>query len=1103
MANYLPVLLVSVSTNAISDDSSVSTQPRAQVDYLSHEWQEEDVWRSWRNMTKQKNDIANGQRLENASWRTWWKQRNGLGTVSPETLNWLKDSDVTWLYGPLHTAIDWAPTPRSNTDEALRTASNSPRPSESDADLPSPVHQNPTYKPILKHRSISELLTSDLPSSPLFSPVESENEADDPVENSQAELDVIIEDPDQDASTYAGSTAQRRTRPKLMHTKSDTHVTRWGPSRLFRKDSPPRVPLPSEFAEESSSSSAHAPEGSDAPLRRARPFSATNLNGFFFDAITNPESGAPYAKDDMHAPVSAPVNGSGAAKKKHISFNTFVEQCIAIEKPKKSFPLTPGLGSAYPSPYGPWDGYDEGSVHFIRLRASSYEDIRSYDEDTEDGYIGTLGAHAPESDTDSEYDEAAVHNETIEEELDAHDDFAVDDGDDEDDDDDDDGVLHMRASSTAAAFRNVHARSQSKSSTRTSASNSSSSTSSSSSSGSTPHRRRNSAPTRRRGSCGLIAAHAIGAHTPAAVPVHHVALGTSEKEKEAPIHMTIAPIAPTLLKTASAGSEDDEDDAYGPLGYGQGFGYGSARFGWWGGGGDVNGPTGDGARNHKHREFDCADSPVELVYVPRVNSGFLRHGDPEHPPHLPAQSPRSAPGWLGVDPNAPGRVTVTPASPDRPVGLGLNIGGDIFRADGSVCTPPAVAAGDGEEDPYDYFGGPDLGEDFSGVCMPRRQARRIAEDGQPEEGESSKDDASRAPAVAVVSAFPPSIDTRSKGKERSISRSRSRSRSRTPSPACFSPSTADTVSSPPPSVPSTFPPSSVSSARLSAPPRRCNSFDSRQTSPNGGSTAMLSPPLRGRGASPQAVVVGGTERGRSAARTPSSSFSDRERSRSHSHGHGSPLGSLSPDGGNSIYAAYAGGRIDRGRDNERDRDRGRGGGEDRERGRPRTGRRLSQSTSPDQNGLATSPSGTARGRSASSPLASSPLAGPPASLDASFAAEIQAAPASTTASTQAPSTTSSVMESSTSASSSGSTDTVTPSASQSTPSPSPSLLSQSAPPKIASPSLVNPSSPAQALNVHCGAQGESDNSMVGRAANMVSSYLGLWQNGASSNAATA
>lgn len=86
MANYLPVLLGSV--NAVPDDSALSDLPRGQVDYLSHEWREEDVWRSWRNMTRLKNEIANGVRLENASWRTWWKQRNGLKTVTPETLNW-------------------------------------------------------------------------------------------------------------------------------------------------------------------------------------------------------------------------------------------------------------------------------------------------------------------------------------------------------------------------------------------------------------------------------------------------------------------------------------------------------------------------------------------------------------------------------------------------------------------------------------------------------------------------------------------------------------------------------------------------------------------------------------------------------------------------------------------------------------------------------------------------------------------------------------------------------------------------------------------------------------------------------------------------------
>ncbi|KAH8108307.1 hypothetical protein DFH11DRAFT_1475345, partial [Phellopilus nigrolimitatus] len=39
-------------------------------------------------LTKQKNEIANGVHLENASWRTWWKQSIKLKTVSPGTLNW-------------------------------------------------------------------------------------------------------------------------------------------------------------------------------------------------------------------------------------------------------------------------------------------------------------------------------------------------------------------------------------------------------------------------------------------------------------------------------------------------------------------------------------------------------------------------------------------------------------------------------------------------------------------------------------------------------------------------------------------------------------------------------------------------------------------------------------------------------------------------------------------------------------------------------------------------------------------------------------------------------------------------------------------------------
>ncbi|CAO3691596.1 unnamed protein product [Rhizopus microsporus] len=99
-----------------------------------------DLAASWRVLTKQKLNIINGIRLENASWRTWAKQRNNLKTVSPETLNWLKDSDVTWLYGPLHTVM-------KQDKKHIRP-------------LPSPL-QKPQEKPLksaLKKVTMSDLL---------------------------------------------------------------------------------------------------------------------------------------------------------------------------------------------------------------------------------------------------------------------------------------------------------------------------------------------------------------------------------------------------------------------------------------------------------------------------------------------------------------------------------------------------------------------------------------------------------------------------------------------------------------------------------------------------------------------------------------------------------------------------------------------------------------------------------------------------------------------------------------------------------------------------------------------------------------------------------
>ena len=70
------------------DDSAIESEPTRHVDYLSHNWKEEDIWSSWRHIVSKRNVYSNSPRLENASWRTWAKSKYRLKTVSPERLNW-------------------------------------------------------------------------------------------------------------------------------------------------------------------------------------------------------------------------------------------------------------------------------------------------------------------------------------------------------------------------------------------------------------------------------------------------------------------------------------------------------------------------------------------------------------------------------------------------------------------------------------------------------------------------------------------------------------------------------------------------------------------------------------------------------------------------------------------------------------------------------------------------------------------------------------------------------------------------------------------------------------------------------------------------------
>ncbi|KAF9197723.1 hypothetical protein BGZ49_001711 [Haplosporangium sp. Z 27] len=149
----------SAKTTAMHDDTDAGrlipiNQPALAIDYLGSSWNnEDDIAASWKFMTKQKNDLINGLRLENASWRNWAKQRHHLKTISPKALNWLKESDTTWLYGPLYkAAIDEFDISRYGTQTVPGKMTSSTTSSESSGKL---------LKPVLKHKTASELFKAD------------------------------------------------------------------------------------------------------------------------------------------------------------------------------------------------------------------------------------------------------------------------------------------------------------------------------------------------------------------------------------------------------------------------------------------------------------------------------------------------------------------------------------------------------------------------------------------------------------------------------------------------------------------------------------------------------------------------------------------------------------------------------------------------------------------------------------------------------------------------------------------------------------------------------------------------------------------------------
>ncbi|KAH3675038.1 hypothetical protein WICMUC_002870 [Wickerhamomyces mucosus] len=83
------------------------------IDYFQFEFTELEIHNCWKLVASTNRlklntyhipESTNIDRLENISWRKWGKLRSKLKEIDPKTLNWYKECDITWLYGPLVTS---------------------------------------------------------------------------------------------------------------------------------------------------------------------------------------------------------------------------------------------------------------------------------------------------------------------------------------------------------------------------------------------------------------------------------------------------------------------------------------------------------------------------------------------------------------------------------------------------------------------------------------------------------------------------------------------------------------------------------------------------------------------------------------------------------------------------------------------------------------------------------------------------------------------------------------------------------------------------------------------------------------------------------------
>ena len=440
------------------------------------------------------------------------------------------------------------------------------------------------------------------------------------------------------------------------------------------------------------------------------------------------------------------------------------------------------------------------------------------------------------------------------------------------------------------------------------------------------------------------------------------------------IHVTIAPIAPTILKTTGAswaegfGDEGASDDGFGWGGNGWGLnGTGSSdkrsksgySFGGDGGYGGSSGGSFGTTRNTRgfhiatgRGEVGGGDdtqasdgTPVELVYVPPFGSNYsMGLDEAEYPGEFgydQEEEEEAALAQMGDN------VYHHSASVNGSVGFGsASIGSSnpipIDSVPMVIIDPEASGSSSSsrtqtirqsksrpdveEEDAYDFFGGADLGEDCYYTRRGRGYERERGGGLSPSSGgltlnntgfgggvyseRTSRENRDRGLDSRRTLARGGASAVPAVGEERQ-SRSRSRSHSRTPSPAMLVSPPTNTVS--PAEVtgyPSMGRRRSSSASLPSAPGSWITNTRSDVVPRTSSSSDLLSPPIRGRQLEAQSSYSSGANN-QPQSRGRSSTRTSSSSSWERGGSLGSsPIGSLSPDSGRVVASSIGPSGID-------------------------------------------------------------------------------------------------------------------------------------------------------------------------------------------------